>query len=198
MIFKDAVYDEERALYGVHDTVVENCRFQGPADGESALNETSGLTIRNCDFLLRYPLWHTTGTTIENCCMTKTCRTALWYDKDVVIRDSSLGGIKAVRECDNIEIHDSEITSTEFGWFCCGLKMSSCSLISEYPFLRSTDMQFNRLSMKAKYSFQYVENVEIHDSRLDTKDAFWHGRNVTIYNSVIKGEYLGWYSKGLG
>jgi len=197
MIYKNAVYDEERALYGVHDAVVENCRFQGPADGESALKETGSLVIRNCDFLLRYPLWHTTGTTMENCCMTENCRAALWYDKDVVIRNSSLGGIKVIRECDNTEIHDSEINSTEFGWFCRGLKMSGCSLISEYPFLHSVNMRFDRLSMKAKYSFQYVENVEIHDSTLDTKDAFWHGRNITVYDSVIKGEYLGWYSEGL-
>ncbi len=195
--FINTAYDEERALYGVHDAIVDNCRFEGPADGESAMKETRNLTIRDCDFLLRYPLWHTTNTIMERCCMTETCRAALWYDKDVVIKASSLGGIKVVRECDNTEIYDTDINSTEFGWFCRGLKMSGCSLTSEYPFLHSSDIKLDNFTMKAKYSFQYVENMEIRNSNLDTKDAFWHGKNITVYDSVIKGEYLGWYSEGL-
>ena len=32
-------FDEERALYHLKDTVVEHCRFSGPADGESVLKE---------------------------------------------------------------------------------------------------------------------------------------------------------------
>ena len=53
------------------------------------------------------------------------------------------------------------------------------------------------MSLKGKYSFQYVENVEINNCRFDTKDAFWHAKNVTIKNSVINGEYLAWYSENL-
>lgn len=70
MLYKNKSYDEERALYGVKDADIENCKFEGPADGESALKETRGLNIRNCDFLLRYPLWHTADTVMENCTMT--------------------------------------------------------------------------------------------------------------------------------
>lgn len=191
------VYDEERALYGVHGAVIENCRFEGPADGESALKETGDLKINNCDFLLRYPLWHTTGAVIDNCRMTDTCRAALWYDRDVTIKDSVLGGIKAVRECDNTEICGTKINSTEFGWFCRGLKISDSELVSEYPFMHSSDMRIYNLKMQGKYSFQYTENVEIHNSYLDTKDAFWHGKNITVYDSVVKGEYLGWYSENV-
>ena len=32
-------FDQERALYGLRDTQVVNCRFEGPADGESAFKE---------------------------------------------------------------------------------------------------------------------------------------------------------------
>ena len=31
--------DQERALYGLRDTLVVNCKFDGPADGESAFKE---------------------------------------------------------------------------------------------------------------------------------------------------------------
>lgn len=195
--YKNKTYDEERALYGVHGAIIENCRFDGPADGESALKETGELTINNCDFLLRYPLWHTTKAVIDGCTMTETCRAALWYDRDVTIKNSVLGGIKAVRECDNTVISDTKINSTEFGWFCRGLRISDSELVSEYPFLHSSDLRFYNLRMQGKYSFQYTQNVEIHNSYLDTKDAFWHGKNITVYDSVVKGEYLGWYSEGL-
>lgn len=196
-IYKNNIYDEERALYGINGALVEDCRFEGPADGESALKETSGLTVNNCDFLLRYPLWHTTDTVINNARMTQTCRAALWYDKNVVIKNSALGGIKAVRECDNTSIFDTRINSTEFGWFCRGLRMSGCEMISEYPFMKTSDLKLDNFKMQGKYSFQYTENVEIHNSVLDTKDAFWHGRNITVYDSVVKGEYLAWYSQNL-
>lgn len=196
-IYKDLVLDEERALYGLHGAHILNCRFEGPADGESAIKECADLEIENCDFLLRYPLWHVSGAHMQNCRMTQTCRAALWYDRDVHIKDSVLGGIKALRECDDSVLSGCEIESTEFGWFCRGVKITDCSLHSEYPFLQSRDMEIERLKMKGKYSFQYVENCIIRDSILDTKDAFWHSRNVTVYDSVVKGEYLAWYSQNL-
>ena len=196
-VFKNEVHDEERAFYGVKDAVIDGCKFQGPADGESALKETGNLTVKNCEFLLRYPLWHNSDSVIDNCRMTETCRAALWYDKNTVIKNSVLGGSKAVRECDNTEIHGTKINSTEFGWFCRRLTMLDCELNSEYPFLHTSDIRLDNFRLKGKYSFQYTENVEIRNSVLDTKDAFWHGKNITVYDSVVKGEYLGWYSENV-
>ncbi len=49
--------------------------------------------------------------------------------------------------------------------------------------------------MKGKYSFQYIKNMTIRNSILDTKDAFWHSEGVTVIDSVVKGEYLGWFSR---
>ena len=195
--YKNKIYDEERALYGIHNALIENCRFEGPADGESALKETTGLHIHNCNFMLRYPLWHTNDTVIDKCYMSETCRAALWYDKNVIIKNSVLGGIKAVRECDYTEIFSTTINSPEFGWLCRSLKMKDCELISEYPFLKTSGLEVENFKMKGKYSFQYAENAEIRNSLLDTKDAFWHGKNIIVYDSVVKGEYLGWYSENL-
>ncbi len=195
--YLNETHDEERAFYGISNAELKGCAFKGEADGESALKETSSLVIEDCDFLLRYPLWHTSGAVIDNIRMTETCRAALWYDRDIKISNSALGGIKALRECDNTELTNCKINSTEFGWFCRGVKMTDCTLISEYPFLQSSNMEFNGLHMTGKYSFQYVQNATIRNSELDTKDAFWHSKNVTVYDSVIKGEYLAWYSENL-
>ena len=38
-VIKDLVLDEERALYNLKDALIENIKFDGPADGESALKE---------------------------------------------------------------------------------------------------------------------------------------------------------------
>ena len=195
--FINLTLDEERALYGIKNAKVVDCSFSGVADGESALKECRNLLVENCFFDLRYPLWHLEKGTINNSKMTENCRAALWYDKFIEIYDSTLSGIKALRECRNVLLSGNSINSLEFGWFCHHLKISNCTLISQYPFMKSQKMEITNLEMRAKYSFQYVKNVTIKNSNLDTKDAFWHSENVRVENSVIKGEYLGWYSKNL-
>lgn len=194
---KNLTLDEERALYGLRDTRVEGCTFDGPADGESALKESKNNQITDCHFHLRYPLWHVTGGRMAHCSMTETCRAALWYTSDMAIEDCTLGGIKALRECDRMILTGCGITSAEFGWLCRDITLRDCTLASEYAFFGTKKMAIEGLRMTGKYSFQYVEDVVIRDSVLDTKDAFWHSRRVTVYDSVVKGEYLGWYAEDL-
>ena len=189
--------DMERALYGAHDCLVKNCVFDGPADGESALKECREIIVEDCDFRLRYPFWHVTGANVSRISMTDTCRAAFWYDSKVQVYDSKLGGIKAFREMDDCLLQGCGIDSKEFGWFCRGLRVKDCSLVSEYPFFQCKNMEIEGLKMQGKYSFQYCEDIVIRDSVLDTKDAFWHAKNVTVYDSVVKGEYLAWYSENV-
>ena len=42
-LIKNQTFDEERALYGSDGVTVMSCRFEGPADGESALKESNEL-----------------------------------------------------------------------------------------------------------------------------------------------------------
>ena len=189
--------DAERTLYAVQDAEIAHCLFDGPADGESALKECRRVLVKDCDFHLRYPFWHAEDTVIEDSRMTETCRAALWYDRNTTVKNSVLGGIKALRECDESVLTGCTIESTEFGWYCRGVKITDCDLKAEYPFLHTCGMEIDDLRMQGKYSFQYTENVTIRNSVLDTKDAFWHGKNITVYDSVVKGEYLAWYSENL-
>lgn len=190
-------FDEERALYGISDTLVEDCQFDGPADGESAFKECADIAVENCYFNLRYPFWHVNHAMIKDCEMTENCRAALWYDEDIEIVHSKLHGIKALRECSDIVVNDCDIISPEVFWKSHRIKVQSSSLQSEYPFFECSDVSIDDLKMKGKYSFQYVENMTIRNSNLDTKDAFWHSKNVTVIDSVVKGEYLGWYAENL-
>lgn len=189
--------DQERVLYGITDACVTSCTFDGPADGESALKECRRLRVEDCEFRLRYPLWHAEQAAVIRCRMSDTCRAALWYDKDLLLRDCTLNGIKALRECDRVTVDNCRIESPEWGWFCRGMTIRDTRLHSEYAFLHSRDLEISHLDMQGKYAFQYVENARISHAVLDTKDAFWHSRNVTVSDSVIKGEYLGWYAENL-
>ncbi len=198
MEYKNQSFDEERALYGLKDVKIENCRFDGPKDGESALKEASHIQVDSSFFNLRYPFWHVSDALISNSTLTENCRAALWYDKKVQIDGCQLNGIKALRECEDIVLKNSTVSSPEFIWKCKNLSIENVTIEqSEYPFFEVKDAKIKNLTMKGKYSFQYDENIEITDSNLDTKDAFWHTKNVTVKDSVVKGEYLGWYSENL-
>ncbi len=196
-IIQNKSFDEERAFYGRSGIMLENCRFEGKNDGESAVKRCKDIIIKDCFFDLRYPVWHTENCGISESEMTVNCRAPLWYCSNIGMTDSVINGIKAYRECDNISLERCRISSEEFMWKCRGVDMTDCTIISQYPFFECRDMTATGLELKGKYSFQYAENVTLSGCRLDTKDAFWHAKNVTVTDSVIKGEYLGWYSQKL-
>ncbi|MDY2825076.1 MAG: DUF3737 family protein, partial [Treponema sp.] len=178
--------------------LIKNCRFAGPADGESFLKECKNIEVSSCFMDLRYPLWHVTNGKISNCEMTENCRAALWYDSNIEISNCTMNGIKALRECRNVTLKNTSVKSPEFIWKVDGLTIEGVNILeSEYPFFEVKNAKICHLSMKGKYSFQYDENIEISSSNFDTKDAFWHSKNMTIRDSVIKGEYLAWYSENL-
>lgn len=196
-IIENKSFDEERALYGSNGIIVKNCKFDGPADGESAFKECSIVEAEHCFFNLRYPFWHNKNLKIRDSEMTEMCRAALWYSENIDISDTKIHGIKGVRECRNVTIKNCSIISPEFGWSVEGINMYNCRAESEYFMMRAKDIFFSDVEFKGKYSFQYIENAEFINCCFDTKDAFWHAKNVTVKNSVIKGEYLAWYSQGL-
>ena len=194
---QNQTFDAERALYGSRGLRVVNCRFAGPADGESALKECENVEVEHCFFDLRYPLWHDHGLDIRSSEMTANCRAALWYADHVTIEDTKLHGIKALRECADVAMCGCDIVSPEFGWSVRGLAMADCTAGSEYFMLRARGLHFTNVRMRGKYSFQYIEDSTFENCTFDTKDAFWHARNVTVKNSVVQGEYLAWYCENM-
>jgi len=197
-IYENQTYDQERALYAITDAEVKHCRFDGPADGESAMKEASRIKVSDSFFNLRYPFWHVEDGKISGCELTENCRAAFWYDNKLEIENCRLKGIKALRECQNISLKNTSVNSPEFIWKCRDLTIENVNIEdSEYPFFEVSRAKIKKLSMKGKYSFQYNCDIEISNSQLNTKDAFWHTKNVTVIDSEIRGEYLGWYSENL-
>lgn len=194
---RNLISDEERALYGSRDLEAVSCRFEGPADGESAFKESRNIIARDCFFDLRYPFWHDHGLKIEDCEMTKLCRAALWYSEDVSISNSKLHGIKALRECSRVSLTGCDVDSPEFGWSVTDLKLVDCSITSEYFLMNSRNIVLDKVRLEGKYSFQYTQEGTVSNCFFNTKDAFWHAKNITIRDCEINGEYIGWYSENL-
>lgn len=196
-IIQDQTFDKERELYGIHDTFIKHCIFDGPADGESALKECENVRVEESFFDLRYSLWHDRSLKLAHCELTENCRAALWYDEDVTVTDSKLHGIKAFRECQNVRLENCEIISDEFGWFSDNISFENCTAESKYFLMKNHGVRAKNLEMSAKYSLQYIEDGIFEDCVIDSKDAFWHAKNVTVKNSILGGEYLAWYSENL-
>ena len=196
-VIENKSFGKERALYGMKDLKLHRVHIDGIEDGESALKECQNILVDDCYFNLRYPFWHDDKLTIQRSEMTENCRAALWYSHDIMIKDSKLHCIKALRECKNVTIDHCDIISPEFGWSTENIFMNKTTAISEYFMLRAKNLNFRKVNFQGKYSFQYIQNANFEKCDFNTKDAFWHSDNVTVKDSVIKGEYLAWYSNNL-
>ena len=196
-IIENKTFDEERALYNLKDSLVKNCTFAGPKDGESVLKESRNIKVIDSKFSLRYPLWHVQKYELISSELDENTRAPIWYSNDGIIDKCNIKGVKLLRECNNTKILNSDIDSREFGWKCNNIQLNNSNIVSEYIFLDSKNVKLDNVKFTGKYSFQYMENVEISNCILDTKDAFWHSKNVTVRDSIIKGEYLAWFSDGL-
>ena len=150
MMIQNQQFDKERELYGVHDTFIKHCTFDGPADGESALKECENVRVEESFFDLRYSLWHDRSLKLAHCELTENCRAALWYDEDVSVTDTKLHGIKAFRECRNVSLKNCDIISDEFGWFTDDITLENCTAESKYFLMKNHGVRAKNLEMSAK------------------------------------------------
>lgn len=194
---RNEIHDEERAFFGFNDTSFYEISIKGPLDGESSFKECQNIEVYDSLFELRYPFWHDNGLLINNSSFLETSRAALWYSDHVTLNSVKMNAVKAIRECHNIVIDSSDITSEEFGWKSSNILVNDSHIAGFYAFFESHDVKLNNVTFEGKYSFQYMTNLEINNSVLKTKDAFWHTKNAIIRNSTIIGEYLAWHAENI-
>ena len=194
---KGESFDGERALYASRSMFIENCEFSGKADGTSALKESRDITVRGCRFDTRYPLWHNLGLKVDRCRFTVACEDPIWYTKHAEIRESSICGPRAFRECKDVVITDCEVESREFGWHCRDIDIRGGHIGGGYLFLGSSGLILDGIDSEGDDPFQYCMNLEIRNCNIRSGCAFWHVKKVTISDSVIEGGCPGWYSTSL-
>ena len=142
---ENQTFDAERSLYHLCDATVKSCAFDGPADGESVLKECRRVTVSDCRFSLRYPLWHAEDYTLADSVLDEKTRAPIWYASHGRIINTRILGVKCLRECEDTEITGSEIISPEFGWRCRRTSVSSSELTSEYLFFESSDLRLHQI-----------------------------------------------------
>lgn len=195
-LIKDKEFGGERPLYASHGLELENVTIHA---GESALKECSDIVARHCRFEGKYPFWCVDRFRIYDSEFTPGARAALWYSRDLEMKDTVVDAPKMFREMDgmtleNVRLNDAQETM----WHCRGVKLRSVEVRNgDYLFMHSSDIDIRDYRQQGNYSFQYCRDVVIRNAVLDTKDAFWNTENVTVYDSEIDGEYLGWYSRNL-
>ena len=186
----------ERPLYSKKNLYLENVTIHA---GESALKETSGIEADHCTFEGKYPFWCCSKFVIRNCHFTEGARAALWYSRDLEMKDTLIEAPKMFREMDNLRLENLQIPNAgETLWHCSHIFLGNvCAGNGDYILMHCSDVDADGFKLDGNYSFQYSKNVVIRNSVLNTKDAFWMTENVTVYDSEINGEYLGWYSRNL-
>ena len=193
---KNQHFEGERPLFGSHDLRLEHVTI---GEGESAIKHCSNIEAQDCRFEGKYPFWHVSGFTIQNCRFAVEARSALWYSNHLVMKDTVIDAPKMFREMHDIQLENVVINDAdEIFWRCSDIVARNLELHDgTYPFMFCENVRIDGLKSDSKYVFQYCKNVELHHAHIVTKDSFWECENVTIYDSHLDGEYLAWHSKNV-
>jgi len=189
-------FEGERPLFALNDIRVEEVKF---SPGESPLKHCADVEVRGCEFMAKYPLWHSERVNIEKSCFTPQSRAAIWYSQHVHMADCTIDAPKMFRRVEHLAIENSRFgDAAETLWACRDVNLRRVTIKNgDYLFMNSADIHIEDFTLQGNYSFDGAKNVLIRRANLDSKDAFWNSENVTVIDSVLDGEYLGWHSKNL-
>ena len=190
-IISNETFGGERPLFGLNDVRLEQITI---TDGESGIKCCNNMEADNCRFYGKYPWWHVDGAKISNCYFAPGSRSAIWYTKNMLMKDCTIDGPKFFREMENLTLENVTINDAdETFWRVKNLKIRNVTLHEgTYPFMFCENVDVDGLESDSKYVFQYCKNVVVRNAKIVTKDSFWECENVTIIDSVIDGEYLAW------
>lgn len=192
----EKTFTGERALFNVSRKTIVDCIF---GEGESPLKESSHLTIRNCQFEWKYPLWYSHNIVVYNSIFNAMARAGIWYTDHISMKDCVVLAPKEFRRCKNMSLENVNFADAkETLWSCQHIDLKNVQVANgDYFAMNCSDMEIEKLSLCGNYAFDGAKNVVIRNSKLLTKDAFWNAENITVYDSVITGEYFGWNSRNI-
>lgn len=195
-LIENTFFEGERPCFAAHDTQLKNVKFY---PGESAIKHTNNVEAVQCEFMGKYPFWHDDQVVIEDCLFTVYARAAIWYTKNLVMRNTQVDAPKMFREMDHMKLENVNLSDAqECCWNCRDVEFKNVNVRNgDYIMMNGENVTIENLKLQGNYSFQGAKNVVIRNSELNSKDAFWESENVTVYDSILDGEYLGWHSKNL-
>lgn len=192
----DRFYEGERPLYAASNTFLHKVRFY---PGESAMKHTHHMTAMQCEFMGKYPIWHSNHVLLEQSLFTVYARAAIWYTDHLTMKNCVVEAPKMFRRVSHLHIENSRFPNAgETLWMCHDVTLNNVEMRgADYVFMNCENVEIDGFKLQGNYSFQDAKNVTIRNAYLDSKDAFWGSENITVYDSVLDGEYLGWHSKNL-
>ena len=193
--YKQGYYSGERALYDIHDALIEDSTFD---DGESPLKECSDLKVLRCIFKWKYPLWYSKNILCEDTTLLETARSGIWYTKNITMVNCHISAPKIFRHAEEVTLINCNIPNAqETFWNCKNIELNNVSANGDYFGLNVKGAKIRDFNLIGNYAFDGGENIEIHNAKMDSKDSFWNCKNVIVYDSIIVGEYLGWNSENI-
>ena len=185
----------ERALFHSRDLVIVNSVF---SDGESPLKESRNITLQNCLFEWKYPLWYCSHIKADNCLWAEMGRAGVWYTDDITVTNALIQAPKNFRRCEDLTLSNVSLPhAAETLWNCRKVRLEKVDAAGDYFAMNCEDLTAKDFTLSGNYSFDGVKNAVIQNAKLLSKDAFWNSENITVYDSFISGEYLGWNAKNL-
>lgn len=185
----------ERSLFGSKDLYIEDTTF---GDGESPLKEAQDITLENCMFKWKYPLWYCKNIKVNNSIWFEMARSGIWYTDNIRMTNTVVEAPKNFRRASNIYIENVQFpNAAEMFWSCRDITIKNVTAKGDYFGMNSQNIDIDRFTLIGNYAFDGGKNITVRNSKLLSKDAFWNVENATVYDSLILGEYLGWNSKNL-
>ena len=195
MILENGVYEGERALYSSRDVEILRSVFR---NGESPLKESRGVSLFECRFEWKYPLWYCKDVTVNDCVLELTARSGIWYTNNITVTDCNISAPKTFRRCVGVVLNNVEMPNAqESMWSCKNVSLKDVHAVGDYFAMNCENIEAENLNIDGNYVFDGSKNIVVRNSRLISKDSFWNCENVTVYDSLIVGEYLGWNSKNV-
>ena len=154
-------FDEERALYGSDDLVVKQCKIQGPADGESALKESSNIKVEDSFFDLRYPFWHDYHLIVEISEMTINCRAPLWYSRMLKISRISLEGKYSFQYIEDALFEDCTFDTKDAFWHAKDVTVRNCKIKGEYLGWYSENLTLDNCTIIGTQALCYCKGLRL-------------------------------------
>lgn len=195
ILIENELYVGERPLFGLKNADIKNTIF---GEGESPLKHASDITVRDCGFKWKYPIWYADNVDVKNTAWFFMARAGVWYCSNIKIDSCVIEAPKNFRRCNGLTVKNTNLAdAAETLWNCDGVDIDNVQAKGDYFAMNSRNINVNNLTLCGNYSFDGGENIEMHNSKLLSKDAFWNCKNVTVYDSYISGEYIGWNSENL-
>ena len=105
-MIKNASYEGERPLFASRHLRLEDVIIY---PGESALKECSDIEAVRCEFRGKYPFWHNDGLLVEHCLFREGARAAIWYSRNLHMKDTRVEAPKMFRDMDGMVLELSLI-----------------------------------------------------------------------------------------